>query len=810
MLRAFLRPPTQHVRRGTCPNLSFRRTLLTRCPVVGGGHGRRDTRLEIRNSYANWIHFENGWEGRITKLQFAIPWKRWISTEKDTSTKSEFSCEDIVIGHGRSGAVMGVRVFRPPPRAKSAPEVPLMIFYPSGLPVFIPPDSHNEGGIGPLLITENDHTIAAILAVSSNHTVVVPGYFVGSKHIIEQLYPKKKGDGDEESGLIQKEAEEKNKEVVKGTEGDYSDGFEEDYGEIGDFVGNAVHDVEAAKSGLDIDGGSADAATGGAVEGVENRSDGSGWVYPYPKHPIAGHLALRAYEYILQNLSILLNLPPNRIPPEVSLSMSGSLVGAGLASSIALSEFKHPPFTTGVRVETTTLVPSFRLKKRTEKVTINVELKSLALVTPLINWCFEPLGGYDFSADQQGTGEGWLLPPVPPLPHPAEAADTEPEGGSYFLPAPTLPTLLRLRSAYFKSPEDYIDPFASPLFFMQTPGLDVGKDALARLWVSLRQQRWLDGAVERVRALRAGKKVEKPKGIDIITIEGTKRKSVWRRWPPAWGKLQVDGIAECRRGGLPRKGRIRVIIPGEGEDEGGSEVVWRDENAEKEGAPPERKPLDLTPATNWPSEPSPPLIPLSFPGTFPDPRAVIDPHKPYIIAESAEYAQDHTPVDKYTHSTNTISLLKNPSRLLSRITSPPLSTRSAGWWLVSQAGDFVGGIDRSWRSVVSADRNLRRKLEIEKEEKEKQRLKKRQKIMGTRGFLVSGRKGEEVVDEGEAVKVWEKEEVVDEEALSLLEVIGGSEGVDEKRKENIEQRMVLEKDAVVRLGKWVAEVEKLP
>lgn len=806
-----------------------------------------------------------------------------MSTEKDTSATSEFSCEDVVMGKSRGGAIMGIRVFRPP-RPTRASEIPVMIFYPSGLPVYIPPNSYNDENIGPLLITENDHTTAAILAMSSNHTVVVPGYFMGSKHISEQLYQKKKekveaeaegnrydwfeedyGDIDELhiggdsayasiggpvegvenpgvenqyswsedygdidvagkavhdmeadgsglhiGGVWADAATSSTMEEVK----DHYDFFEEDYGDIGDSLGKAAHGMEAAKSEFHNGGDSADAAASGIVADVASPGGGSGWVYPYPKHPIAGHLALKAYEFILQSLPALLNLPPDSITRGVSLSMSGSLVGAGLASSIALSEFKHPPFATGVRVETTTLVP---LKKVKKQVTLNVELKSLALITPLINWCFEPLGAYDFGADQQGTGEAWLLPPVPPLSHLEGAAETEPKGGPYFLPAPTLPTLLRLRSAYFKSPEDYIDPFASPLFFMQTPGLDVGKDALAKLWVSLRQQMWFQGAIERARARRTGEKVEKPPSIDIITIEGTKRKSVWRRWPPAWGKLQIDGILETRRGGLPQKGRIRVIIPGEGEDEDGSEVIWRDENVKQ--PPQKRRPLDLTPATKWPSKSSAPKPPepLSFPSTLTDPSAVTQRKKPYIIAEHAEYAQDHTPVDKYTHSPNTISLLKNSSCLLSRITSPPLSTLSAGWWLVSQAGDFVGGIERSWRSVVSADRDLRRKLELEREEKEKARLKRKREIMGSRGFLSLGRK---VKKEETVVEMKWKKEVVDEEeekeekeekeeVLSLLEVIGGSESMSEMGEEKLKQRMVLEKDAVVRLGKWVAEVQNL-
>ena len=618
--------------------------------------------------------------------------------------------------------------------------------------MYIPPNSYKKEDLGPLLITDNDHKIAAILAVSSNHTVVVPGYFIGSKHIVDQLSQKDYYDFDR----MQEQDYGDIGDFVRGGVGagnDVDAGYEVDagYDVEADYGVEAGYGVEVAEGGLHIDEGLTGKA---AVEGAGGGSYRAGWVHPYPKHPVVGHLALRAYEHILQNLPTLLDLPHNEIPPGVSLSMSGSLVGAGLASSIALSEFKHPPFKTGVTVEATTWVPDLGKQKQ---VTFNVELKSLALVTPLVNWCFDPLGGYDFSVDQQGTGAGWLLPPVPQLPHPT-AANTEPEGGPYLLPAPTLPTLLRLRSALFKSPEDYIDPFASPLFFLQTPGMDVGRDALAKLWVSLWEQ------------------VQRPTRPDIITIEGTKRRTVGRRWPPTWGKLHVDGLIECRRGGLPRRGRIRVIVPGEGEAEDGGGAVWG-----YESFPPGRK--------------------STFDSIIPDPK------KPDIISEYAEYSQDNTPVEKYKHSAHTTSLLKNPSLLLSRLTSYPLSTRSAGWWLVGQAGGFVCGIERAWRSVVSADPDLRRALEIEKSE----RLAKRMEVIGSGEEGGLGRKKGK---KGKVGKKKKREDVVevDEEVLSLLEVIGDSGGRDlyGGGEEDMGKRMELEEDAVVRLGRWVAEVGQLP
>ena len=84
-------------------------------------------------------------------------------------------------------------------------------------------------------------------------------------------------------------------------------------------------------------------------------------------------------------------------------------------------------------------------------------------------------------------------------------------------------------------------------------------------------------------------------------------------------------------------------------------------------------------------------------------------------------------------------------------------------------------------------------------------------IMGSTGFL-RRKEVEEEEKKQEIVKV-EEEEVAqdeDEEVLSLMEVIGGSEGVDEKREDRIKERVMLEKNAVERLGMWVAEVGRLP
>ena len=639
------------------------------------------------------------------------------------------------------------RIYHPPsiPPGKALskaplyyPKLPLMIFFPSGLPVYVPPSSAGataKDDPGLLLITDRDHNLASLLAVSSNHIVILPGYFKQSQHIKKQLSHL------EEMALL------KAKESLLLDPGiDF--GLEEpDKGE------NPTSNPH--KSNTD------------AIVVPQS----GGWVYPYLRHPKATHHAFRMYDCILQNFPSLLGLKNEQdLPQEISLCMSGSLIGAGLASAIALTEFKHPPFDTWEVV--TTNIHSFG--GTPTPVSLRVELRSLALVTPIINWCFDPLGGYDFSADKMGMGSGWLLPPTPPLSQ--ETTHARLEGGSFLIPAPTLPALLRLRNAYFTTPEDYIDQFASPLFFMQTPGLDVGKDSLGRLWVSLKRKAHELKAQYAAFPDSMGTMNLQVDPIEIITMEGTKRKKVGKRWPPSWGNAQVQGKADVRRGGLPKKGRVRVVVPGEGEDVDIEEAVWGERY--------------LTRGTRVQATDSP-----SY-------ETGLD-----IVDEYEEYVHDHGSVDHYQHSRQRVHLLQNSHILHSRLTSPPLSTTPAGSWLVYTAAEFVNAIARSWRGVVSADRNLRRDLERAKEEKEEERRRRLEKLHGQRGFLKVDDRNDTVLGMGESAKITvaEEEEEEEVEVDSVLDVIRQDEGMSVSK----EERMRMDLRAVVRMGQWVAEMHKL-
>lgn len=696
---------------------------------------------------------------------------RWFSSRKISGdgniAEDQVSWEDHIIEDnkvtGRSGTFVGVRcvypclnehkigelnsqslarIYHPPsiPRGQRltkdplrSPKLPLMIFFPSGLPVYVPPstpETTTEDGPGLLLITDNDHNVASLLAVSSNYIVIVPGYFKQSEHIMKQLSHL------EHMALL------KTKEPMPLDNGVSFGPEESDKG-------------KNSTSGPDNKTGAAMVLRSG------------GWVYPYMRHPKATHHAFRIYDCILQNFPSLLGFKNEQdLPQEISLCMSGSLIGASLAAAIALTEFKHPPFDTWEVV--TTNIHTFG--GTPTPVSLRVELRSLALVTPIVNWCFDPLGGYDFSAEKTGMGSGWLLPPTPPLSQ--EAAHAKLEGGPFLIPAPTLPALLRLRNAYFLTPEDYIDQFASPLFFMQTPGLDVGKDSLGRLWVSLKRKAHDLQSQYAAFPESMGSMNFRLEPIEIITMEGTKRKKVGRRWPPSWGNVHLQGKADVRRGGLPKKGRVRVVVPGEGEDLEIEEAVWGERYVTRGTR------SQVTDSSTLPTE------------------SAVD-----IVDEYEEYVQDHGSVDHYQHSRQRVHLLRNSHILHSRLTSPPLSTTPAGSWLVYTAGEFVNAIARSWRSVVSADRNLRRDLERAKEEKEEERRKRQEKLHGPRGFLKVDR--EETVPEVSEKEVVEEEEEV--EVDSVLDVIRLGEGMSVTS----EERMRMDLRAVVRMGQWVADMHKL-
>ena len=248
-----------------------------------------------------------------------------------------------------------------------------MIFFPGGLPVYVPPQSEDtatKDDPGLLLITEHDHNLASLLAVSSSHIVVVPGCFKQSEHIMKQL-----------SHLEQM---------------------------------TRLKAQEPIPSDIGVDLGLEEPDTGENPTSHSHNSSTSatlvpqgGWVYPYMRHPTATHFAFHIYDCILQNFPSLLGLKSEQdLPQEISLCLSGSLIGAGLASAIALTEFKHPPFETWGVV--TTNIHSFGSSPT--PVSLRVELQSLALVTPIVNWCFDPLGGYDFSAEKSGMGSA-------PAPH---------------------------------------------------------------------------------------------------------------------------------------------------------------------------------------------------------------------------------------------------------------------------------------------------------------------------------------------------------------------------------------------------------
>ena len=164
------------------------------------------------------------------------------------------------------------------------------------------------------------------------------------------------------------------------------------------------------------------------------------------KYPTCIHDVLRGYDWILEHLvpTRAVHRPGRLLKHTTPIAVCGELIGGGLATMLALTECR-----------------------------MNGPCVAAAAVNePLVDWVFpeEHLEDLDDGIDFDGTfgvksetrkarrGSRKITPSFHAF------------GNNGILDADNL---LSLRSSYFRKPEDYFDPFASPTLFFRTAGVGV-------------------------------------------------------------------------------------------------------------------------------------------------------------------------------------------------------------------------------------------------------------------------------------------------------------------------------------------------
>ena len=153
----------------------------------------------------------------------------------------------------------------------------------------------------------------------------------------------------------------------------------------------------------------------------------------------------------------------------VAVAVCGELIGGSLAAMLALTEC-HALTAGGIRaavlgnpvVDWTALYP--------------VAASQPAAPPTTTTWATGD--GNRSAADKSPTNRTDGTVPVPKRPPPPKPPRAQPDSWTAFAADPLLPAaaLLRARAALFAHPEQYFDPFASPLLFFRTPSSDVPPD----------------------------------------------------------------------------------------------------------------------------------------------------------------------------------------------------------------------------------------------------------------------------------------------------------------------------------------------
>lgn len=175
------------------------------------------------------------------------------------------------------------------------------------------------------------------------------------------------------------------------------------------------------------------------------------------RFPVAAHDTLAAYDWILENL---MNVAPSAKDDEPSLAhtarmpgigLCGELIGGGLATMLALTE---------CQVGT----PS---------------ITAAAVNNPVLDWTFgmdQPtsLGGDAVAAD----GELDCSKSPQPRRRPSKSRTYHSSWTQFSLhDRLSAKDLTRAREMFFRTPESYFDPFASPVLFFRTAGVDLPTEA---------------------------------------------------------------------------------------------------------------------------------------------------------------------------------------------------------------------------------------------------------------------------------------------------------------------------------------------
>lgn len=124
------------------------------------------------------------------------------------------------------------------------------------------------------------------------------------------------------------------------------------------------------------------------------------------------------------------------------IGVCGDLLGGSLATMLALTECQNPASNGGVR-----------------------SISAVAVGNPIVDWT--------------------ALSPVDPDPRISPNSVEGISIGDYKIPrisnsqTLTVPGLVDVRDVFFRKPENYFDPFASPLLYFRTPGTDVPNESQA-------------------------------------------------------------------------------------------------------------------------------------------------------------------------------------------------------------------------------------------------------------------------------------------------------------------------------------------
>ncbi len=172
-------------------------------------------------------------------------------------------------------------------------------------------------------------------------------------------------------------------------------------------------------------------------------------IHPFPK-PI--HDVLAGYDWVMKHLSYDaptrdVSSPEARIPKRIGVY--GEFIGGGLAAMLAL----------------------------TESHIGRSGIAAAAVANPIVDWTVpfpETVWEYD---DRECDDDDEYGRRVTATESSLKAAGTDPRTAASNAQARlSTTTLVSLRKSLFPKPESYFDPFASPLLFFRTPGIDIPSD----------------------------------------------------------------------------------------------------------------------------------------------------------------------------------------------------------------------------------------------------------------------------------------------------------------------------------------------